>query len=134
MKRLVLDLRPDEYAVFRRPPSVGVPAELFELTEPAFVSISKTPEEISVVCPARHADTGPDTETGWRVFTVRGPLEFTLTGILAALTGELAAAGVPLFTVSSFDTDHILVKADDLDRATNALREAGHEVHADAAA
>jgi hypothetical protein len=67
-------------------------------------------------------------EDGWRLLSVRGPLEFALTGILAALSGELAAAGVSLFAVSTYDTDHVLVKSDDLERAVHALREAGHEV------
>jgi len=70
-------------------------------------------------------------ETGWRALTVRGPVEFTLTGILAALSGALAAAGVPIFALSTFDTDHLLVKDADLDRAIAALREAGHDVAAD---
>ena len=59
---------------------------------------------------------------------MRGPLEFTLTGIIAALASELAAAGVALFSMSTFDTDHILVRAADLDHAVKALRESGHEV------
>jgi hypothetical protein len=73
---------------------------------------------------------GAKVDEGWRLLTVRGPLEFTLTGIMASLAGSLAAAGVPIFAMSTFDTDHILVKETDLQRAINALREAGHEVHA----
>jgi uncharacterized protein len=67
-------------------------------------------------------------EQGWRLLSVRGPLEFTLTGIIAALASELAAAGVALFSLSTFDTDHVLVKAADLDRAVAALEASGHEV------
>jgi hypothetical protein len=96
----------------------------------AFVSITSTPEEISLVTPAGQAPAGAKVDEGWRLLTVRGPLEFTLTGIMASLAGSLAAAGVPLFAVSTFDTDHILVKQSDVDRAVQALREAGHEVHA----
>ncbi|TCP50161.1 hypothetical protein EV191_108251 [Tamaricihabitans halophyticus] len=128
MNRLVLDVLPGEYAVFRRAPDAEAPTELFRSAADGLVVISRTPREISVVCPAEFADRGADCERGWRVLTVRGPLAFTLTGILAALTGELAAAGVALFSVSSFDTDHILVKAADLARAVAALRDAGHEI------
>jgi hypothetical protein len=56
-------------------------------------------------------------------------LAFTLTGIMAAISGALAGAGVSLFALSTYDTDHVLVKATDLERATDALREAGHDVH-----
>jgi hypothetical protein len=69
-----------------------------------------------------------DARPGWRLLTVRGPLEFDLTGVMAALAGELAAAGVTLLAVSTYDTDHVLVKQADLDRAIKALKEAGHEI------
>lgn len=81
-----------------------------------------------MVCPTSLAPEGERVQAGWRLLTVRGPLEFTLTGIMAALAGELAAAGVALFAVSTFDTDHILVQATDLARAMAALRAAGHDV------
>jgi uncharacterized protein len=126
MKRLTVDLRPDEYALSRLPAGSALPA----LSGPdALVSITSTPDEISVVCPAAIAPSGAKVDEGWRLLTVRGPLAFTLTGIMASLAGSLAAAGVPIFALSTFDTDHILVKANDLARAVDALREAGHEVH-----
>jgi uncharacterized protein len=127
MKRLTVDLRPGEYALSRLPAEAELPAIP---RSAGFVSITSTPAEISVVSPAEHAPAGAKLDSGWRLLTVRGPLEFTLTGIMASLAGSLAAAGVPIFAVSTFDTDHILVKQTDLDRAVAALREAGHEVHA----
>jgi uncharacterized protein len=130
MKRLTIDLRPGEYVLSRLPGGSSLPALSAEVTADAFVSITSTPAEISVVTPAGHAPAGAKVDEGWRLLTVRGPLEFTLTGIMASLAGSLAAAGVPLFAVSTFDTDHILVKQSDVDRAVQALREAGHEVHA----
>ncbi|WP_199439015.1 ACT domain-containing protein [Umezawaea beigongshangensis] len=126
MKRLVVDVRPGEYAVARLAADAPLPPGLLDL--PGLVSVTRTPDELSVVCPAANA---PDVETaqvGWRLLTVRGPLEFTLTGIMAALSGELAAAGVSLFAMSTYDTDHLLVKGADLRRAVLALRAAGHEV------
>ena len=130
MRRLAIDVRPDEYTVLRLDPATPVPAELF--TSAGLVSVIRTETELSVVCHSGHAE-GLDAqrvETGWRLLTVRGPLEFSLTGIMAMLAGTLAAAGVGLFALSSFDTDHVLVKATDLDRAMAAFREAGHEVNA----
>jgi hypothetical protein len=127
MNRLTIDLRPGEYALSRLPAGSGLPA--LPPSDSLF-SITSTPEEISVVSPVGSAPAGAKVEQGWRLLTVRGPLEFTLTGIMASLAGSLAAAGVPIFALSTFDTDHILVKETDLDRAVHALREAGHEVHA----
>ncbi|MEU5262633.1 ACT domain-containing protein [Amycolatopsis sp. NPDC021455] len=128
MKRLAIDVRPGDYVVVRLPADAAVPAELFEPGE-AFVSVTRTPEELSVICPAGREPAGSTAaEDGWRLLSVRGPLEFTLTGIIAALASELAAAGVALFSMSTFDTDHILVRAADLDHAVKALRESGHEV------
>jgi hypothetical protein len=81
-----------------------------------------------VVCPAELAVPADQVESGWRLLTVRGPFEFTLTGIMSALASALAAAGVSLFALSTYDTDHLLVKDADLARAVSALREAGHDV------
>ncbi|MGW5719330.1 ACT domain-containing protein [Amycolatopsis sp. NPDC003865] len=128
MKRLAIDVRPGDYAVVRLPADAPVPAELLAPGEPAFVSVTRTPEELSVICPAGRQPAGGTAEDGWRLLSVRGPLEFTLTGIIAALASELAAAGVALFSMSTFDTDHILVRGADLGHAVKALRESGHEV------
>jgi hypothetical protein len=126
VRKLTVDVRPGVYAVARLAADAPMPARL--LDQPGFVSLIRTPDELSVVCAADVAPAAGRVESGWRLLTVRGPFEFTLTGIMAALAGALAAAGVPLFALSTFDTDHLLVKDDDLDRATAALRESGHEV------
>jgi hypothetical protein len=125
VRKLTVDVRPGEYVIARLDPNTSVPPALFDA---AFVSVTRTEEELSVVCPAGRAPDGAVTEPGWRLLTVRGPLEFTLTGIMAALAGELAAAGVSLFALSTYDTDHLLVRDVDLARAVTALRAAGHEV------
>ncbi len=90
MRKLTVDVRPGEYVIARLDPNTSVPPALFDA---AFVSVTRTEEELSVVCPAGRAPDGAVTEPGWRLLTVRGPLEFTLTGIMAALAGALAAAG-----------------------------------------
>ena len=88
----------------------------------------RTPDELSVVCAADAVPAGVRAERGWKALAVDGPLAFELTGILAGLTGVLARAGVPLFALSTHDTDLLLVREADLERAVAALRAAGHEV------
>jgi hypothetical protein len=127
VRKLTVGVRPGEYVVLRLPADAPVPPALLAPTRD-FVSITRTAGELSVVCPAGLAVPADLTEVGWRLLTVRGPFEFTLTGIMAALAGALAAAGVSLFALSTYDTDHILVKDENLDRAVAALRDAGHEV------
>lgn len=134
MRRLAIDVQPGEYAIARLDPAAGVPAGLFAQVASGLVSVTRTAAEVSVICPAEVAASvlGADTlgtETGWRLLSVRGPLAFTLTGIIAALASELAAAGVALFTMSTYDTDHILVRQVDLARAIDALEVSGHEVY-----
>ena len=122
---LTLSLLPDTLAVCRLAPDADVPPWAWT-GEPA--SVTRTRDELSIVCRADAVPEGVRAEPGWRSLKVQGPLDFALTGILAALTAPLAAAGIALFAVSTFDTDYLLVKAENLDRAVHALRGAGHHV------
>jgi uncharacterized protein len=122
---LPLSLLPETLAVCRLAADAPVPAWAWT-GEPA--SVTRTREELSIVCRAGAVPEGVDAEQGWRCLKVEGPLDFALTGILAALASPLAAAGVALFALSTFDTDYLLVKAETLDRAVEALRAAGHRV------
>lgn len=125
MKRLGIDVEPGEYCVVRLDASAQAPVDLLS---DAFVSVTRTRNEVSVVCPRPSAPEGR-IEGGWRLLSVRGPLGLTMAGIIAAVSSELAAAGVPIFVLSTFDTDHVLVQEADLERAVQALRDSGHEVH-----
>jgi hypothetical protein len=127
VRKLTVHVRPGAYVVLRLPGDAPVPVGLADANA-GLVSVTRTAEELSVVCPAELAVPAEQVESGWRLLTAAGPFEFTLTGIMAALSGALAAAGVPLFALSTFDTDHLLVKDDDLVRAVHALRDAGHDV------
>ena len=90
---------------------------------------ARTEQEISLVCETAHvpADTAA-REDGWRGMRVAGPLDFSLVGILGGLTAALAAAQVPVFAVSTYDTDYLLIKEEHLHRAAQALRQAGYAV------
>ena len=91
--------------------------------------IGRTDAETSVVCLSAHAPVHClAREDGWRAFRVAGQMDFGLTGVLASLATVLAQASVSIFALSTFDTDYILVKKENLSKALEALASAGHEV------
>ena len=94
-----------------------------------FFSGTRTPDELSVVCPEDAVPAGVRREGGWCVLKLEGPFEFSEVGVLASVTAPLAEAGVSVFAVSTYDTDYVLVKEEDLESAVVALRGQGHEVH-----
>lgn len=94
----------------------------------AFASVTRTADELSVVCPEGAVPGGIQCEAGWRIFKVEGPLDFALTGILASVAGPLAEAGVSIFSLSTYDTDYVMVKSPDLEKAVHVLTAAGHRV------
>ena len=122
--RLTLEPLPGRYAVCRLEPTSPLPPWA---TGP-FVSLTRTADELSVVC--SDDDVPPDirVERDWRCLRVAGTLDFGMVGVLAGLVGPLAAAGVSVFAVSTFDTDYFLVKDQDLWRVGDVLRNAGHAV------
>lgn len=124
MHRLSLSVLSDRLAICRLPPDSAIP----EPPADGLWSVTRTADELSIVLPevARHPEW--KAETGWRALRVDGTLDFALTGILSALAAPLAAAGVSLFAISTFDTDYLLVRDRDLDTAKAALTAAGHTV------
>lgn len=98
------------------------------LPDGEFVSLTMSGGEISLVCEVTKMPCGCRAETGWRALRVKGPLDFSLTGILADLSGVLARAGVSIFALSTYDTDYIFVKQVRLEDAQNALTTHGHTV------
>jgi len=94
----------------------------------AFWSLTLTGEETSLVCPTDQVPEGFDATNGWRAICVKGPLDFSLVGVLAGLTGTLAAAEISVFAMSTFDTDYLLVRGESLDEAIVALRTNGHSI------
>lgn len=117
-KSLRLTLLPEIFAVARLDPAAARPAWL---DEASLFSITRTPAELSILCPEPLIPTGVVAEKGFRCFRVEGPLAFSEVGILASLAGPLAEAGVSIFVISTFDTDYLLVPADDLSLAEAAL-------------
>ena len=93
-----------------------------------FLSITRTEDELSVVCPEEAVPEDEHSEGGWRVLRLEGPFEFSEVGVLASVVGPLAEADVSVFAVSTYDTDYVLVKAKQLEAAVSALRARGHEI------
>jgi hypothetical protein len=120
-----LTLLPDRLTVCRLDPSDPVPEWA---AGDGFLSITRTATELSIVCDEALPPGGLTREDGWRVLAIDGQLDFNLVGILAELSGILAAAGISLFAISTYDTDYLLVQGDDLQLAKTALRDQGHRV------
>ena len=98
------------------------------LASPGFMSITRTDDELSIVC-AEGAATGlARVDSGWRVIKVQGPFAFDQTGVLASFLDPLAAAAIGIFAVSTFDTDYILVKSMNLENAVEVLKDVGHRL------
>jgi hypothetical protein len=93
-----------------------------------FLSVTRTEDELSVVCLQDGIPEDAKCERGWRIYKVLGPLDFSLVGILAGISGALAKSGVSMFAVSTYDTDYILVKGSDIGRASEALEGEGCEI------
>ncbi len=124
-KELHLFLLTEHMSVCRLNPEAGIPHWAIGS---GFLSITRTDDELSIVCPEGAVPEGIQREGGWRVLKLKGPFEFSEVGVLASVTGPLAEAGVSVFAVSTYDTDYVLVKREQLETAVAALRGRGHEV------
>jgi hypothetical protein len=110
------------FAIARLPADAAVPAWAVGQV----VTVTRTPDELSVICPENAVPEATPAERGWRCLKVQGPLSFELTGILAALSRPLADVRIPLLALSTYDTDYLLVREDHLGAASAALERAGH--------
>ena len=120
-----LTVFPGRFAVCRLAAGDAVPATLLRAR---LVSITRTDGELSIVCPEELAPADAVCEAGWAWLALEGPIPFTATGIMSSLLAPLADARVGIFALSTYDTDAILVKQEQLAAALAALRQAGHEV------
>ena len=120
MSRRLL-LAPWSLAICRFAADAAIPAWVFHAS-PTFWSLTRTPEELSLVCPVDDLPPSVEIWEGpWSAFVLEGPIAFDLTGIVNALTAPLAEAGIPVFVLSTHDTDVLLVRTEHLERARSAL-------------
>lgn len=122
-KKLKLSILEDLFTIHRFPANYDIPEQIYESN---FYSISKTEDELSIVCNSSIPLNSEETETGWSCIKVLGPLDFSLTGILADISAVLAKAEISIFALSTFDTDYILVKYEQISFAKDALLPSGY--------
>jgi hypothetical protein len=115
----------DLYAIVRLEPDADVPVWA---RNGHFWSITRSDSELSLVCPQDDVPTDASAERGWCALEVAGPLDFSLTGVVSSLVVPLAEEEIPIFVISTFETDYLLVREPDLHRAVEALTAAGHAV------
>jgi len=109
------------WAIARLAPGVSFPE--WAASE-VFCSLTRTRDELSVVCPEGAVPGGVRSEGGWALVRLEGPFPFTAVGVLSSVLAPLARAGVSIVAVSTFDTDYVLVKQENLGRAVEALERA----------
>ena len=123
--RLPLRVVPGRFAVCRLSADAATPDWA---NGPSFVSITRTSDELSIVCAEDRVPAGTQCEQGYAAVRVAGTLAPELVGVMVSLAMPLADAGIPILAIGTYDTDYVLVRHSDLDAAIRALREAGHDV------
>ncbi|MEJ2099592.1 MAG: ACT domain-containing protein [Desulfobacterales bacterium] len=126
-RKISLKILPDRMAVSRFEPSAPLPDWI---DKPGFYSITRTAEELSVVCSEERVPAEVESETGWRCFQLSGPFDFSEIGIISSLTQPLTESGVSVFVISTFDTDYLMVKEEHFTKTIDVLTAQGHQVQA----
>jgi len=120
---LVLSVISETFTIHKLSQDLSIPEEILKSN---YYSVTKTENELSVVCSELIEVQSLQSSKGWKCIKVKGPLDFNLTGILAGISDILAQANISIFAISTFDTDYILVRSQDLSSARNKLRKAGY--------
>ena len=91
-------------------------------------SVTRTKDELSIVCPLINVPKGIICNQGWSCLKIKGPLDLSSTGIISSITATLERENISLFSISTYDTDYVMVKDKDLEKAIFALTERGHRI------
>ncbi len=113
------------YVVVRFAPDESVPAWA---SQGEFTSISRSADELSIVCPAENLPHDVEAKLHWICLKLEGPFAFSLTGVLLSFIEPLSSKEIPIFAVSTYDTDYVLVQEEWIGATLNALRNAGHQL------
>ena len=122
---LYISVLPDNYSIYRFKSESEIPDWILSSD---FYSVTKTKDEISVVGPQTDKTINSICNRDWRVLKIAGPLDFSLIGIIADVSITLKNKNIPLFIISTYDTDYILIKQKDLNKGIKALEEKGHKI------
>lgn len=123
-KDLTLSLLAGQYAVCQLDADAAIPTWVGG----AFIAITRTTDELSIVCDQSLVPSGIHAERDWCCLKIAGQLDFGLTGIVAGITHALAAVGISVFVISTYNTDYVLVRHASLERAIHALNIEGYTV------
>ena len=121
---LVLSVLSETFTIHKLSQDLSIPEEILKSN---YFSVTKTGNELSVVCSELIEVQSLQSSKGWKCIKVKGPLDFNLTGILAGISDILAQANISIFAISTFDTDYILVRTHDFSSATTRLRQASYK-------
>lgn len=122
---LALELLPEPLAVCRLAPDAPLPAWA---DGPGFCSVTRTADELSIICAAARVPAGVTASAGWRALRLAGAFDLAEVGVLLRVAAPLAAAGVSILPVGTFDTDYVLVREAQLATAVHAMRDAGTKI------
>jgi len=114
-----------KFAICRLPHEAAIPPWALD---GGFTSVTRAPDELSIVCRENRIPAGVQAETDWVCFKLEGPFPFSQTGILASFVQPLSDNAIPIFAISTYDTDYVLIKEAFQGRALGALKAAGHEL------
>jgi hypothetical protein len=116
---------PGHYAIVRQDSNSPVPVWA---TMGDLISITRTADELSIVCPTDHVPKESATGLRWVCFKLEGPFPFSQTGVLLSFIEPLSNNRIPIFAISTYDTDYVLIPQEHISRALGLLLEAGHEL------
>jgi hypothetical protein len=115
----------ETFAVCRLDKDAAIPDWVFQGN---LFSVTQTKDELSLVCPQINVPRGIICNQGWSCLKVKGPLDLSSTGIISSIAGTLERENISLFSISTYDTDYVMVKEKDLERAIFAFTEAGQKI------
>lgn len=122
---LTMNLLKEKFAVCRLDKNHAIP----EWSEnDSFYSVTKTMDELSIVCLEKDVPHNIRHENNWRILKIQGPLDFSLIGIIAKISSILAEEKISIFALSTFDTDYILLKDDNIENAVDILNKNNYKI------
>lgn len=124
-KKLTLKLLKDKYSVLRLNKNDEIPKWIFN---EEFFSITRTEDELSIVCLQDKVKEYIKCERNWRILKIEGPLDFSLIGILSKISTLMANNNISIFAISTYDTDYILIKEETINRAIEILENSNYNI------